>query len=106
MSQILKRSRNLLGHLAHLSQGCFTQPFYDNLSVINAIEEEKSLTMSYEFFSSEEFRNSMGTFHGGALASILDLGCIIAVKTRAREGITPVVAHIDVDYIRVAPTNA
>ena len=48
----------------------------------------------------------MGTFHGGALASILDLGCIVAVKTRARDGITPVVAHIDVDYISVAPINA
>ena len=47
----------------------------------------------------------MGSFHGGALAAILDLGCIIAVKTKARDGITPVTAHIDADFISVLPIN-
>lgn len=61
--------------------------------------------MTFQFYIAEDFKNSMGSFHGGALAAILDLGCIIAVKTKARDGITPVTAHIDADFISVLPIN-
>ena len=70
------------------------------MSVVQASEGEHMKSLNLSFKSATEFRNSMNSLHGGAMASILDLSALLAITTFQRGDSLPVATHLNIDYFK------
>ncbi len=75
------------------------------MKAVAAQDEGAARTVTFDFRTTESFRNSNDVLHGGAVASLLDVASILAIKTYQREESTPVATHLNVDYLKTGNLN-
>ncbi len=96
-----ERARMLLSRLTYESKGMFAGPFYQNMRVVDAKEDPHIKSLNLQFRTSHEFRNSLYMLHGGAMASVLDISALLAMKTFLNpEDKQPVPTKLNFDFFK------